>query len=167
MVCVSQDPFEGLDFDSCLQTPREPLHLLFYGWTKNFLLTTVSRSLSVDARQVLRLRLRDVKYPAGSVRITFALDSKAGKSWSMSLYATILFLLPFLLKGLVSDDVMLAWLSFSDFCQAALAPTTTDESVLSLEELARLVGTIARPLFRVHCFHVSPACVDIILHLIV
>jgi len=95
------------------------------------------RGMTVSARQLLRIRLRDIIYPPGATRITFSLDSKTGKSWSMQLYATLLFLLPSLLKGIVSDAVMLAWIGFADLCTSALSTTATDTSVLELETLAR------------------------------
>ena len=134
-----QDPFENLDFDSALMTPREPMHLLFYGWVKSYVNSTVARHLTVEGREILRTRLKYARYPSGATKITFALDSKAGKSWSMGLYATLLFLLPSLLKGLVNDDVMLGWLMFADFCCSALQVRISEPEILHLETSARYV----------------------------
>lgn len=133
----AQAVLEGLSFDCVLQTPVDYAHLLWYGWVKNLTHSVVMRCLNPRGRFLVNARMRSFPYPRGATRITFNLDEKLGKSFSMAQYGCFLFMLTYVFKGLISDDIMKAFLLLQDFCIAVRQGNPSEAQINSLMPKAR------------------------------
>lgn len=89
-----------------LQTPQDGYHLLVHGLIPQLFVLIYNVVLGPEQRLLFDSKLASFPYPATMPRITFSLGQKLGRRWGFAVYRTLIVISPFLLRYLVSPEVM-------------------------------------------------------------
>jgi hypothetical protein len=121
-----QPVFPGLSVYLPLQTATERWHLLFYNIARRVMTVTLARHLTrAEEKDEFYHRLAACPLPRGFCKVTFNIEGKMGSTYSFEIYRTLLYQLPFSLKGLIPHASLGAIFSLLDIvaCFFAHSPT--------------------------------------------
>lgn len=141
---MQENVLRGVRINLPLQTPKDGYHLLIHGFIlQSYTLVYHVELENDEARALFDVKLESFDYPPGIIRIPFKIGTKIGKRWGFATYRSLAQVGPYVLRNLVSDNVLDLLFLFLEFYHIAFAPSLTRTSALRALPLARkIVGKV-------------------------
>ena len=115
------------------QTPVDAYHCIGYNLVKGNILTIIKKFVSPAGRVEIDHRLATFPYPRLVPSMRFAaVSDKLGTSFGMTLYLVFTFFVPYLLRGIVPVEVIVAWRKIVGLIERVFVPAMPQKEVDSM-----------------------------------